>query len=103
MGSVQNNNIKEKEGPVILRDHLAAHRTDLANDRTFLAYMRTALTFSVVGVTFIKFFKNIIIEIIGWILIPIGIYIFVKGLLRFKKIKRVIKDEETNPPKYSDI
>ncbi len=103
MENRQNTNTKEKRELVILRDHLAAHRTDLANDRTFLAYIRTALTFAVVGVTFIKFFGNIIIEIIGWILIPVGTYIFIKGLIRFKKTNRVIKEEERNPPNISDI
>jgi putative membrane protein len=93
---------EQKEFPV-LRDHLAAHRTDLANDRTFLAYIRTALTFIVVGVTFMKFFNNIVIEIIGLIYIPIGIFISIKGLIRYRKIKRVIQKEEKNPPKVSDI
>jgi putative membrane protein len=103
METIQKPNTNKKKGHVILRDHLAAHRTALANDRTFLAYIRTALTFSVVGVTFIKFFKNILIEIIGWIMIPVGFYIFIKGLIRFNKIRQVIKEEERNPPKYSDV
>lgn len=93
---------KQKEYSFI-RDHLAAHRTDLANDRTILAYIRTALTFFVVGVTFIRFFGHIVIEIIGWVFIPIGIFVFIKGLIRYKKVKRVIKEEERNPPKVSDI
>jgi putative membrane protein len=103
MENRQNINTKEKKGHIILRDHLAVHRTDLANDRTFLAYIRTALTFAVVGVTFIKFFGNLLIEVIGWIFIPAGIYIFIRGFLRFKKTKRAIKEEERNPPKISDI
>jgi putative membrane protein len=96
------NSQKQKEH-IILRDHLAAHRTDLANDRTFLAYIRTALTFFVVGVTFIKFFGYIVLVIIGWILIPIGILTFIKGLIRYRKVKHVIQEEEKNPPEVSDI
>lgn len=103
MKNMQDTNTKGKKGLIILRDHLAAHRTDLANDRTFLAYIRTALTFVAVGLTFIKFFGNHLIEIIGWIFIPAGIYIFTKGLLRFRKTKQVIKEEEKSPPKVSDI
>ena len=103
MENRQKTNTNEKKGHIILSDHLAAHRTDLANDRTFLAYIRTALTFAVVGVTFIKFFGNLLIEIIGWIFIPVGIYIFMKGWLLFKKTKMAIKEEEKNPPKISDI
>jgi len=103
MENRQKTNTSEKKGHIILSDHLAAHRTDLANDRTFLAYIRTALTFAVVGVTFIKFFGNLLIEIIGWIFIPVGMYIFMKGWLLFKETKRAIKEEERNPPKISDI
>jgi putative membrane protein len=86
-----------------IRDHLALHRTDLANDKTFLAYIRTALTFFVVGVTFLRFFGLRVIEIIGWVFMPIGAFIFIKGLIRYKKVKRVIREEERNPPKVSDI
>ena len=93
----------EGEEHVVLRDHLAAHRTDLANDRTLLAYIRTALTFAVVGLTFIRFFGNPIMEIIGWVFIPVGIYIFIKGLLRFRQIRNAIREEEKNPPIISDI
>jgi putative membrane protein len=96
-------NPQKQKGFPVLRDHLAAHRTDLANDRTFLAYIRTALTFFVVGITFIKFFNNIVIEIIGLIFIPVGIFILIKGSIRYRKIKRVIQKEEKNPPKVSDI
>lgn len=103
MENKQRTNTNEKKGHIILRDHFAAHRTDLANDRTFLAYIRTGLAFAVVGVTFIKFFGNLLIAIIGWIFIPAAIYIFVKGLLRFKKTKIAIKEEERNPPKISDV
>jgi len=94
---------KSHKHHLILRDHFAAHRTDLANDRTFLAYIRTALTFFVVGVTFIRFFGHIITEIIGWFFIPIGIYIFLRGVIRFRQIKHVIHEEEKSPPKASDL
>jgi len=96
-------NSQEQRKYLFLRDHFAAHRTDLANDRTFLAFIRTALTFFVVGVTFIKFFSHIVIVIIGWILIPIGVLTFIRGLIKYKKVKCVIQEEEKKPPKVSDI
>jgi len=101
MGDTRNS--QKKRPHLILRDHFAAHRTDLANDRTFLAYIRTALTFFIVGVSFIKFFGHILIEIIGWILIPVGFFIFMKGLRKFKKIKKAIQEEEKRPPEHTDI
>ena len=73
-----------------LRDHLAAQRTMLANERTYLAYIRTALTLFIAGVTFIEFFGHIIYEIIGWLLIPLGILALIKGVISY------IKDEEVD-------
>lgn len=79
---------------LFLRDHLAAQRTTLANERTFLAYIRTALTLFVAGVSFIKFFGSIIIEVLGWILIPIGVFIFIKGIISFRRMNKRIQEEE---------
>jgi putative membrane protein len=76
---------------LILRDYLAAERTALANERTFLAYIRTALTLSVVGITFIKFFGSLMVFILGWIFVPIGIITFIIGLIRFRKMRALIR------------
>ena len=75
---------------LILRDYLAVDRTLLANERTFLANIRTALTFFVSGVTFIKFFGHIMMAIVGWAFIPIGIFIFIAGLLKYQTMHQVI-------------
>jgi len=72
---------------LITHDRDAIHRTILANQRTFLSYLRTALTFFVAGISFVKFFGNIIVEVIGWAFIPIGIATFVVGLLRYNKLR----------------
>jgi putative membrane protein len=77
-----------------MRDRLAAYRTVLANERTFLAYVRTALAFCVVGVSFVKFFDNDIIEFIGWVLIPAGVLTFIKGSISFRRTSGRIKQEE---------
>ncbi len=66
----------------------------LANERTYLAYIRTALTLFVAGVTLIKFFGHVIYEITGWILIPLGIMILIKGIISYIKMKRIITEEE---------
>ena len=75
---------------ITLRDHLAADRTILANERTFLAYIRTALTFFVSGATFIKFFDSLILEVLGWIFVPIAVYIMFLGARRYVKMKKDI-------------
>lgn len=79
---------------LILRDHLAENRTALANERTMLAYIRTALTLFAVGLTFVKFFEYPLIEFIGWALIPLGVLTFIRGLISYRKMLRLIQKEE---------
>ena len=86
---------------MILRDFLAVDRTILANQNTFLAYLRTALTLFVAGVTFIRFFDFKLVEIIGWIFIPVGVITFVVGLVRYNK-KRVVLDLIMKPPEKNN-
>ncbi|MBW7995116.1 MAG: DUF202 domain-containing protein [Candidatus Glassbacteria bacterium] len=72
---------------LILRDMLAADRTQMANERTLLSYLRTALTLFIAGVSFIKFFDSRILEIIGWLFVPSGVWIAWIGTARFLKMK----------------
>ncbi|GMR24499.1 MAG: hypothetical protein BMS9Abin37_3051 [Acidobacteriota bacterium] len=76
---------------LILRDYLAAGRTDLANERTFLAYIRTALAVFAAGVTFVHFFDSIWLEILGWAIVPIGVAILVTGVVRYERMKKLIR------------
>jgi len=78
----------------ILRDRLAENRTVLANERTFLSYVRTALALFAAGVSFIKFFDSALIVLVGWALLPAGIYTLVKGVVSFRNMNRVMQEEE---------
>ncbi|NOZ25929.1 MAG: DUF202 domain-containing protein [Nitrospirae bacterium] len=82
-----------KDHPV-LRDHLAAQRTVLANERTLLSYVRTALTLLVAGVSFIKFFGSVVIEALGWVLVPLGLLTLAKGIASYRSMARTIREEE---------
>ncbi|RKX19020.1 MAG: DUF202 domain-containing protein [Candidatus Zixiibacteriota bacterium] len=73
------------------QEKLAEVRTKQANERTLLAYMRTALTLVVAGLSFVRFFDNRIIEIIGWVFIPFGVITVVLGIIRYINIKRHLK------------
>ncbi|MBP7652065.1 DUF202 domain-containing protein [Candidatus Dependentiae bacterium] len=79
---------KFDKSDLILRDHLAIDRTKLANERTYLAYIRTSLTFFISGVSFLKFFDQLIMHITGWIFIPLGIYFYFFGLYKYLKLKK---------------
>ncbi len=84
---------------MILRDHLAADRTTLSNQNTFLAYVRTALTLFVAGVTFVRFFETTLVEIIGWIFMPIGIMTFFIGLYRYNRLRIILNRLHRHTPK----
>lgn len=80
--------IKEE---LILRDHLAADRTTLANERTYLAYVRTSMTMFIVGVSLIKFFNSIIIQVIGGLFMLFSLGVFVLGSIRYRAISTLIQ------------
>ncbi len=80
-----------------LREHLAAARSILANERTFLAYQRTALTQLAVAATFIHFFDHAILTVVGWFLVPASVVTIVLGVLRYKRMRKLIRllEEQT--------
>ncbi len=79
---------EDKAERMILRDYLAADRTQLANERTLLAYYRTALTLFIAGATFVQFFGNLLMVVVGWIFIPLGFLVFIIGVVRYRRTKR---------------
>jgi len=85
---------RKPDASPVLRDRLAENRTALANERTFLAYVRTALTLFAAGVTFVRFFGSSVIEAIGWVFIPLGFYTMAKGIASYRRMKRVMREEE---------
>lgn len=89
----QKNKEEISEG-LILRDRFAENRTVLANERTFLAYIRTSLAFFAAGVSFVYFFKTTVIVVLGWVLLPIGIYTLIKGFTSFRNMNRIMREEE---------
>lgn len=84
-----------------LNDCLAIERTVMANERTLLAYIRTALAVLVVAVTIIKFFQSQGMNILGYILMVIGVICLTAGLMRFTemwhKLNELGRCKETNP------
>jgi putative membrane protein len=83
---------------LILRDCLAADRTVLANERTFLAYLRTALTLFVSGVTFIKFLGSVWLAILGWLFIPLGVFVFIYGYHRYRSMHQRLERVHLTQP-----
>jgi len=86
----------------LTHDRDGLFRVTLANQRTFLAYLRTALTMFVAGVTFIRFFDSLLIEIIGWFFVPLGWATFFVGLYRYNALRvRMTKTRKTLYDRHS--
>ena len=73
-----------------LRENLAVQRNALANERTFLAYLRTALVFVVAGLALAQLFSAAWVDVLGWVLVVLGVVTFVVGTWRFLRVKRRI-------------
>ena len=81
----------ESKQDMILRDHLAVDRTKLANERTLLSYLRTSILLLATGISFIKILRGTkVFVIMGIILVPVSILVFLIGLWSFIKTKRKI-------------
>lgn len=72
-----------KREEMILRDWLALDRTVLANKRTFLAYGRTAIALFALGIAFVKLIHHEFFEISGFVLMTLGIIVFIIGFREF--------------------
>jgi putative membrane protein len=77
-----------------VRDVMAIERTVLANERTFLAFWRTALTLFIAGLTFLQFFENKVVQVVGWVFIPTSAAVFIQGIRVYRKMCQVIKRAE---------
>ena len=69
----------------LLRDQLAVERTVLANERTLLAFARTALALFVAGVSFLQFFPQSTLRVVGWAFVPIGVLVLLVGLWVYRR------------------
>lgn len=71
----------------LAHDRDGLFRVTLANQRTFLAYLRTALTMFVAGVTFIRFFDSLLLEVVGWVFVPLAVATLVIGVYRYNSLR----------------
>lgn len=70
-------------------------RTSLANERTLLAYIRTALALLVFGMAAIKFFPEFpLVIFIGGVFMISGAGLLAGGMLHFRKISRLIREDQ---------
>ncbi|MGQ9732369.1 MAG: YidH family protein [Candidatus Zipacnadales bacterium] len=81
----------EETCQLILRDFLAIDRTTLANERTLLAYIRTGLALLAAGFSFIQFFQSLWLEVLGWMIVPLGVGTLWLGGTRYLTMAQQIR------------
>ena len=80
---------EHKEIKLGINDLLAMERTSMANERTFLAYIRTSITVLVPGITGVYIAQTPLLKIVASLFIPAGFIIFLIGIGRFIKKRKV--------------
>ncbi|MBI1422353.1 MAG: DUF202 domain-containing protein [Gammaproteobacteria bacterium] len=95
-----------KREEMILRDWLALDRTVFANKRTFLAYGRTAMALFALGIAFVKLIHHQFFEIAGFVLMALGIVVFIIGareyLANAARFKLLIEKEKALEKKLAE-
>ena len=90
---------KRSKDSLGINEQLNAARTILANERTVLSYIRTSLALFVAGITFIRFFDNLLIELVGWVFLPIGLVNLIIGIFRYRATGQHINELDLPFPK----
>lgn len=81
----------ENSNKLVLRDYLALDRTALANERTLLSYLRTGIMLLISGITIIKLFEeNPYMVGFGTLLIPLSLFVAIRGYIRFHSVRKRI-------------
>jgi len=75
-------------------DPLAYERTVLADERTLLAYVRTALAFFGAGVGLLEFSRSGLMTVVGWIFLPLGVFILAMGFHSYRESQARMDDTD---------
>lgn len=82
--------LQEKKNAEI-RDQMAVQRTIFANERTLMAYLRTAIAIIGGGFAAIKLSQHLYMEIIGTVMMPLGLALAVYSFFRYFQKQRLIQ------------
>lgn len=78
-----------------IRGLMAIQRTIFANERTLMAYLRTAIALMAGGIAAIKLSGHKYMEILGILLITLGVGLTIYGFTRYFLKQRLIKKQRT--------
>jgi putative membrane protein len=74
-----------------IRDEMAIQRTIFANERTLMAYLRTAIALIAGGFAALKLSQHHYMEMLGVILMPVGVALAVYSFVRYFRKQKLIK------------
>ncbi|MBW1992552.1 MAG: DUF202 domain-containing protein [Deltaproteobacteria bacterium] len=57
-------------------------------------FWRTALTLFIAGLTFLKFFEDRLLQVIGWVFLPTEVMVFLQGVRMYRRIGQIIRRAE---------
>ncbi len=90
-----------------IRDEMAVQRTIFANERTLMAYLRTAIALIAGGFAAIKLSQHPYMELLGIILMPLGLLLAIYSFMRYfnkqKLINRQRRDITPTSPHHEEL
>jgi uncharacterized membrane protein YidH (DUF202 family) len=76
-----------------IRDQMAIQRTIFANERTLMAYLRTAIAIIGGGFAAIKLSQHTYMEMIGIVLMPVGLALAIYSFYRYFQKQKLIQQQ----------
>lgn len=76
-----------------IRDQMAVQRTIFANERTLMAYLRTAIALVAGGFAAIKLSEHTYMELMGLILMMLGVFLAIYSFARYLRKQKLIKSQ----------
>jgi len=87
---------KQERKNAEIRDMMALQRTIFANERTLMAYLRTAIAIIGGGFAAVKLSQHVYMEVIGLILMPMGIALSFYSIYRYMQKQKLIKRHQAD-------
>jgi len=92
---------EKKKNLELWEEELSEERTLLSNERTLLSYIRTSFAIVVAGIAIIGFFKNGFVNFLGFVVLFVGIFVLVLGVIYYFIRKRDIEKERQSSKIFS--
>lgn len=73
------------------RTTLSYTRTMMSAERTLLSFSGTGLSLLAGGVGLVKYVDHPGLQILGYLLIPIGIFVWIRGIINYVNVRRLMK------------